>query len=50
MNIIEQLEKEQVEKFSATKTIPDFGPGDTLKVSGRVTAISYFSVNGLKCG
>ena len=36
MNIIEQLEKEQVEKFSATKTIPDFGPGDTVTVNVRV--------------
>ena len=30
MNLIQQLEKEQVEKLSAGKTIPDFGPGDTV--------------------
>jgi large subunit ribosomal protein L19 len=36
MNIIEQLEKEQVDKLSATKTIPEFGPGDTVTVNVRV--------------
>jgi large subunit ribosomal protein L19 len=36
MNIIEQLEKEQVEKLSASKDIPDFGPGDTVTVNVRV--------------
>jgi large subunit ribosomal protein L19 len=37
MNIIQQLEKEQVEKLSAGKTIPDFQPGDT--VPGNVKVI-----------
>mgnify|MGYP000085033691 CR=1 FL=1 len=32
MNIIQQLEKEQVEKLSAGKEIPDFGPGDTVVI------------------
>ncbi len=36
MNIIEQLEKEQVAKLSADKTIPEFGPGDTVTVNVRV--------------
>ena len=36
MNLIQQLEKEQFEKLSATKTIPDFGPGDTLIVNVKV--------------
>ena len=30
MNIIQQLEKEQFDKLSAGKTIPEFGPGDTV--------------------
>ena len=30
MNIIEQLNKEQVEKLSADRTIPEFAPGDTV--------------------
>ena len=36
MNIIQQLEKEQVEKLSAGKNIPDFGPGDTVLVNVKV--------------
>ena len=34
MNIIEQLEKEQIEALG--KTVPDFAPGDTLKVNVKV--------------
>ena len=30
MDLIQTLEKEQVEKLSAGKEMPDFGPGDTL--------------------
>ncbi len=36
MNIIQTLEKEQIEKLSAGKTIPDFGPGDTVLVNVKV--------------
>ena len=36
MDIIQQLEKEQVEKLSAGKEIPDFGPGDTVLVNVKV--------------
>lgn len=36
MNIIQQLEKEQVERLSAGKTIPDFAPGDTVSVNVKV--------------
>jgi hypothetical protein len=36
MNLIQQLEKEQFEKLSASKKIPDFGPGDTLIVNVKV--------------
>ena len=36
MNVIEQLEKEQMAKLSAGKTIPDFGPGDTVLVNVKV--------------
>ncbi|RDV04212.1 50S ribosomal protein L19 [Undibacter mobilis] len=37
MNIIQELEKEQLEKLSANKTIPEFAPGDTLQVNVKVT-------------
>jgi len=36
MNIIEKIEKEQLEKLSSGKQIPDFNPGDTLKVNVKV--------------
>ncbi|MCA1909034.1 MAG: 50S ribosomal protein L19 [Magnetospirillum sp.] len=36
MNIIEQLEKEQIAKLVEGKTIPEFAPGDTLKVNVKV--------------
>jgi large subunit ribosomal protein L19 len=36
MDIIQQLDKEQVEKLSASKTIPDFQPGDTVLVNVKV--------------
>ncbi len=36
MNLIQTLEKEQIEKLSAGKDIPDFGPGDTVLVTVKV--------------
>ncbi len=36
MDIIQQLEKEQIEKLSAGKEIPDFQPGDTVLVNVKV--------------
>jgi large subunit ribosomal protein L19 len=36
MNIIQQLEAEQVKKLAGDKTIPEFGPGDTVTVNVKV--------------
>ncbi len=36
MNLIQTLENEQREKLSAGKSIPDFGPGDTVIVNVKV--------------
>ena len=36
MNIIQTLNKEQAEKLTAGKTIPDFEPGDTVIVNVKV--------------
>ena len=36
MDIIQQLDKEQVERLSAGKNIPDFQPGDTVLVNVKV--------------
>ncbi|CAN5281575.1 hypothetical protein BH10PSE15_BH10PSE15_18370 [soil metagenome] len=36
MNLIQTIEAENIAKFLAKKTIPDFRPGDTLKVGVKV--------------
>jgi large subunit ribosomal protein L19 len=36
VNLIQQLEKEQYDKLSAGKDIPDFAPGDTVIVNVKV--------------
>jgi large subunit ribosomal protein L19 len=36
MNIIQQLEAEQIARLSAARAVPDFIPGDTVRVSVRV--------------
>ena len=36
MNLIQQLEAEQIAKFKESKSIPEFRPGDTLRVGVRV--------------
>ena len=37
MTIIQELEKEQIAAIVGNKTIPDFSPGDTVKVNVKVT-------------
>ena len=36
MNIIEQLDKEQMDRLSAERPLPAFAPGDTLRVNVKV--------------
>ncbi len=36
MNIIQRFEAEQIEKLTAARAVPEFRPGDTLKVMVRV--------------
>lgn len=36
MNLIQQLEKEQLDKVTQGKNIPDFAPGDTLRVNVKI--------------
>ena len=36
MNVIEKLEHEQIAQLSAERPIPEFGPGDTVRVSVKV--------------
>ena len=36
MNLIDKIEKKQMEAVLAQREIPDFGPGDTLKIDVKV--------------
>ena len=36
MNIIQQLEKEELDRLAATRAIPDFQAGDTLRVNVKI--------------
>ena len=36
MNLIQTLEREQIEELTAKRAIPEFRPGDTLRVGVRV--------------
>ena len=33
MNILQEIEQEQMDKLSAERAVPEFSPGDTLRVS-----------------
>lgn len=41
MNLIQTLEAEQMEALSGDKKLPEFRPGDTLKVSVKVVDSAY---------
>jgi large subunit ribosomal protein L19 len=36
MNLLQTIEQEQVDKLAAARGVPEFGPGDTIKVSVKV--------------
>jgi large subunit ribosomal protein L19 len=36
MNIVQQLEQEQMTKLTAARAVPEFAPGDTLRVNVKV--------------
>ena len=36
MNLLQQIEQEQVDKLASERAVPDFRPGDTVKVSVKV--------------
>ena len=36
MNIIQQYEAEQIARLTAERAVPDFRPGDTLRVAVKV--------------
>lgn len=39
MNIIQEIEREQISAISAKRAVPEFGPGDTVKVMVRVVEV-----------
>lgn len=41
MNLLQTLEKEQMDAVRAKKTIPEFQTGDTLKVNVKVVEVTY---------
>ena len=49
MNLIQQLEREQVEKLTAGKDIPDFAPGDTVIVNVTVVEGERSRVQAYEC-
>ena len=36
MNIVEKISKDQIDKLTESRPVPEFGPGDTLKVHVKV--------------
>jgi len=36
MNVIDKIEKEQMDKISLERTLPEFGAGDTIKVDVKI--------------
>ena len=36
MNIVQQIEQEEIAKLTAARAVPEFRPGDTLKVNVKV--------------
>ena len=43
MNLLKQLEAEHIEELG--KTIPDFSPGDTIRVGFRVTEVTRLRIH-----
>jgi large subunit ribosomal protein L19 len=50
MNIIQQLEREQMDAVLAKRNVPAFGPGDTVKVTVRVIDEVVVENKGAKTG
>ena len=36
MNVIQKIEAAEVERLTAERTVPDFDPGDTVRVNVKV--------------
>ncbi len=49
MNLIDKIEKKQIETILAQREVPEFGPGDTLKIDVKVVEGTRERVQLLKC-
>ena len=36
MNVIDKIEKDQMDKIASERSIPEFGAGDTIKVDVKI--------------
>ncbi len=50
MNIIQQLEREQMDRVLTKRRVPEFGPGDTVKVMVRVIEEAVIDPKAKKSG
>ena len=48
MNIIDKIEKEQMDKISSERTLPEFGAGDTIKVDVKIVEGDKERVQGFE--
>ncbi len=37
MNLIEEIEREEIDRVMAARELPEFGPGDTVRINVKVT-------------
>ncbi len=37
MNMIEEIEREEIDRVMAARELPKFGPGDTVRINVKVT-------------
>ncbi len=45
MNVIDKIEKDQMDKIFSERSIPQFGAGDTIKID--VKSLRYFFINNI---
>jgi len=48
MNVIDKIEKDQMEKILAERSLPEFGAGDTLKVDVKIVEVTRREFTHLK--
>lgn len=49
MNLLEQFEQEQIKMLTEGKTIPNFAPGDTIKVNTKIIEGNNQRIQSFEC-